>query len=309
MVVDGPPGVPASFAPRPRHRPARDGAIPATGGVPVAPGDLVRLPGGRRRRVLTTFACRLPDGGPRWWWSFLDDGTILEQAGTGDWLYVTHDALPDGANATRELVGPNGYLEDFEAQVRAGGDGAPVVVVPFGGRAWHVAATGVVVAERAGEVPPLPGWSSLGSVPDGPPDVWFALEDRSRPGHAVLGIWTDRVALATGRRLVSRPRAAPVDRAGARLAVDARRDHDGDGDDERARHDRGGDVAIIEDPLAEVPRGQGVERAVPGEQQGEAEDREDGRKQHVEEQLRQVKRHRSAPLAATSSEASPPSAV
>ena len=192
---------PAPSRATPRRTP--DGAISATGGIPVAPGDLVRFPNGRRRRVTTTFACHDPSNGMRWWWSFLDDGTILDQTATGDWHYVEHGVLALDAMFARELVGPNGYLEDFEAQVRAG-VGMPAVVVPFAGRPWHVATTGTVAATRVGPSAPLPGWSSLGSGTPGVPDVWFALEDRSRPARTVIGIWTDFLALAVGRRLTPR---------------------------------------------------------------------------------------------------------
>jgi hypothetical protein len=184
-------------------RRTKDGAISATGGVPVAPGDLVRFPDGRRRRVTTTFACHDPSGGARWWWSFLDDGTLLDQSLTGDWLHVRHEVLPAGSPFARELVGPNGHLEDFEAQVR-GGAGRPTVAVVLDGRKWHVATTGIVIATRIGLDAPLPGWKSLGTPAPGERDVWFSLEDRERPMHATIGIWTDHVALATGR--VLRPR-------------------------------------------------------------------------------------------------------
>lgn len=192
---------PSRAGPRPRF--TTDGAIPATAGIPVAPGDLVRFPDGRRRHVTTTFACHDPAGGARWWWSFLDDGTVLDQAATGDWHHARHEILPLSAAFARELVGPNGYLEDFEAHVRSGAR-APAVSVPHAGRQWHVATTGVVVATHAGEDAPLPGWSMLGRGAPGIPDVWFALEDRARPTQAVIGIWTDHVALAWGRRLLPR---------------------------------------------------------------------------------------------------------
>ena len=180
-----------------------DGAIPATAGIPVAPTDLVRFPDGRRRRVTTTYACHDPSSGARWWWSFLDDGTVLDQTATGDWHYVEHEVLTLDAMFARELVGPNGYLEDFEAQVRSGVP-IPAVVVPFAGKRWHVATTGNVVATRTGPSAPLPGWSSLGVGAPGIRDVWFALEDRARPAHTVLGVWTDHLALASGRRLTPR---------------------------------------------------------------------------------------------------------
>ena len=192
---------PAPSRATPRRTP--DGAVSATGGIPVAPGDLVRFPNGRRQRVTTTFACHDPSSGSRWWWSFLDDGTILDQTATGDWHYVEHEVLALDAMFARELVGPNGYLEDFEAQVRAGGP-TPAVVVPFAGRPWHVATTGIVAATRIGPSAPLPGWSSLGSGAPGARDVWFALEDRARPARTVIGIWTDFLALAVGRRLTPR---------------------------------------------------------------------------------------------------------
>jgi hypothetical protein len=73
----------------------------------------------------------------------------------------------------------------------------------------------LVVARRSGEPAPLPGWATLGHGLHGVADVWFALDQQttktpradqgySQPGHAVIGIWTDHVALATGRRILPR---------------------------------------------------------------------------------------------------------
>jgi hypothetical protein len=188
-----------------RPRRTQDGSLPATAGIPVAPGDLVRFPDGRRRRVTTTFVCQDPWSGIRWWWSFFQDGTVLDQTSTGDWHYVTHEVLPLDARFARELVGPNGYLEDFETRVRRG-ESAPIVEVPFADRKWHVARTGVAVATRVGQNAPLAGWSSLGNADADTSNVWFILEDRSRPLYATIGIWTNHVALATGRRLTPRRR-------------------------------------------------------------------------------------------------------
>ncbi len=212
-----------------------------TGGKPFHPGEPVRFPGGRRRRVTTVYTCSETVGEipTTWWWTWFHDGSLLEQTPIEDCHYTDHDLLPADAPFTRELVGPAGWLEQFEAAVRrADAPGVPDVRVTLNGRPYRITATGTVTATIVGDPPSLPPWHGLASPngaradherPDaiaGPVPVYFALADCTRPQRIALGIWTDHVCLSFGRRLKLPGKPAPDHARPSTSAVDTGRNHD-----------------------------------------------------------------------------------
>ncbi|MSQ44276.1 MAG: hypothetical protein EXR45_08765 [Chloroflexi bacterium] len=212
-----------------------------TGSGSFPPGETVRFPGGRLRRVTTVYTCTETVGEipTTWWWTWFHDGSLLEQTPIEDCHYTDHDLLPADAPFTRELVGPAGSLEQFEAAVRrAEVPGVPDVRVNVNSRPYRITATGTVTATILGDPPSLPPWHRLaspsGALADhgrhhgvaGPVPVYFALADCTRPQRIALGLWTDHVCLSFGRRLKQPAGTGPDRRLPHGSTVDAGRNHD-----------------------------------------------------------------------------------
>ena len=164
------------------------------------PGDGVRLPAerGGARTIETVFLCTETIEGQvtEWRWIFLDDGSLLESAPKGLFLYNRHEGIGRGTRRAQELVAQDGALVRFEARVRAGTWSQRPIHVTMDGVRYRVAYTGTVSAQRLGAEPSLAPWRSFQADPS--KNVFFGLTAVGGERRVVLGLWTDEVALSFG---------------------------------------------------------------------------------------------------------------
>ena len=169
----------------------------------VLPGDRIRLtggPGGPRTIEVVLLCSETIDGQTTdWRWLFLDDGSLLESAPKGCFLYRRHELLDRGTRRYQELVAQDGALVRFERRVRDGTWAQRPVHLTVGERRYRVAYTGTVVAQRLGPEPRLGPWRALG--PDPAKNVFFGLTAVEDQHDVILGLWTEGVCLSFGRPL------------------------------------------------------------------------------------------------------------
>ena len=128
-----------------------------------------------------------------WRWSFLEDGSLLEEAPRGTTRYRAHRVFERGHSVYQQLVAQDGALNRFEARVRKGMVEEEPTYVTLEGREYLVKATGTAKVERIGPAPALAGWSTLDDDPQ--ENVYFVLE-RAEDKAAVLGVWTRALCLS-----------------------------------------------------------------------------------------------------------------
>jgi hypothetical protein len=167
----------------------------------LTPGETVELPERGERGVVTAYACYelLNEQRTDWRWLFLDDGSLLELAPRGRFLYSEHREVPHGGSLYEELVAQDGALVRFEARVRDGSWAERPVQVTLDNTAYRLAFTGTVALERRGPEPLLSAWRALG--PDPEHNVYFGLIQIEDDTRLVLGLWTADVCLSFGERL------------------------------------------------------------------------------------------------------------
>jgi hypothetical protein len=134
-----------------------------------------------------------------WRWIFLDDGTLLELAPKGRYVYREHQLFPRGSAVYEELVAQDGALVRFERQVREGHAGRRPVHVTLQGRRYRVTSTGTCLTRRLGVEPDLAPYRAFQPEPD--QNVYFNLVAVGDGSQVGLGLWTTDLALSFGRPL------------------------------------------------------------------------------------------------------------
>ena len=165
----------------------------------LEPGDAISFWGEGDRIVTCVFECREGIGARSytWRWMFLDDGSLVEHSGDGQWRYTEHQIVPQGTALYSDLVGPGGLLEQFEARVRNDTVGDEPVLTTLRDRHYRITSTGAVEAKRHGPPPGLSPWAQLLDNPQ--ENVYFSLVAADDETQGVLGIWTSHVCLSFGR--------------------------------------------------------------------------------------------------------------
>lgn len=167
----------------------------------LLPGDAVRIGEAAPVEVVSVFVCKELLGGvlTQWRWVFLADGSLLELAPRGTYLYDRHEVLEPGTPRYEELAAQDGALVRFERLVRRGEAGRRQVRVTIHGREYRVAYTGTVTALRLGTEPAPAPWRAFRDDPDA--NVYFGLVATDDEREVVAGLWTEGVCLSFGRRL------------------------------------------------------------------------------------------------------------
>ena len=167
----------------------------------LLPGDALDLAERPDLLVRTVFhgSETLQDVTVEWRWIFLDDGSLLELAPKGRFLYPRHQVEPRGSPLYEEMVAQDGALVRFERHVREGSVADRPVHITLDERRYRVASTGTCLARRLGAEPELAPWRGFRSEPD--QNVYFNLVEVDDESSVALGLWTTDLCLSFGRPL------------------------------------------------------------------------------------------------------------
>ncbi len=134
-----------------------------------------------------------------WRWIFLDDGTLLELAPKGRYVYREHQLFPRGSAVYEELVAQDGALVRFERQVREGQAARRPVHVTLDRRRYRLTSTGTCLTRRLGIEPDLAPYRDF--QPEADQNVYFTLVAVGDGSRVALGLWTADLAVSFGRPL------------------------------------------------------------------------------------------------------------